>query len=232
LDRTELTIFVQWTDKFVPVLDPWPYPGTLEVVRAETASGHSLLPLVDVGENFIRSAGGTSGHSSKWLVRLQPADRAEKEIARLDVLWKTMFPVEVEEIAFDNPLESEGVTRRVGPFTVTLASCKREPRGGSGLETQLLLQADPSSLPPETLRSLQAVPLERRVLNEVEVDNQKDLELFKVVEGTREQSKVTLRTWLSGDRNPQTVKFHIAKRAILLAIPLSFTNIRLPEEQR
>ena len=60
-DRTELMIFVQWTDKFVSVLDPWPYPGTIEVVRAES-DGRSLLPpaALLIGTAAVGAADGKS----------------------------------------------------------------------------------------------------------------------------------------------------------------------------
>jgi hypothetical protein len=200
-------------------------------VRADVG-GRSLLPPVVVEENFIQSAGGTSSQSSTWLVRLQPAERTEKEISRLDVIWKTMYPVEVEEITFDTPVDTEGVSRKVGPFIVTFESCKRDSRGGTGLEAKVVVQADVSNLSQEILKSLQEVPLARRLLNEVEVDGLKGMELFKVVEGAEGPYKVMLRTWLFGNQSPKTIKFRVAKRAIMMATPLSFANIPLPEEPR
>lgn len=231
MDRTELKIFARWTDQYAPVLDPWPYPGTIEVIRAE-CGGHSLLPPMVVEETFIQSAGGTSNRSSTWLLRLQPARRSDKAISSLDVIWRTVFPLEIENIAFDNPLESKGDSRRAGPFTVTLERCRRDSRGGTGLETQIVLQVDRTNWSSEALKSLQEVSLAQRILTDVDVDGEKERDLFKIVEGPEGSNTVTLRTWLFKEKSPKTITLRIAKRAVLLVTPLSFTNIPLPEEPR
>jgi hypothetical protein len=229
-DRTELTLRVHWTKGYRPILDPWPQPGSIEVLRAEDIRGRSLLPPVDVEATFVRSASGTSERSSVWLLRLQPVDRDLNSIARLDVLWKTPFPEELEDVVFDTPTQSEGVCHRVGDFRVTLESCKRDPKGGSSLQVIVVLEADPSNLSPAVRRELDAVPLARRLLQEVELDGKtQDRQYFTAKPDPKNPLRVALSTWVSGLGEPQSLKVRVARRMSLLSVPLSFKDVRLPE---
>jgi hypothetical protein len=228
-DRTEITILVQWISQFTPVLDPWPCPGVIEIVRAEGSRGQTLLPPLKVDDHFVRSPGGTTDCKSMWMAHLQPTDRADKVISRLDAIWKTVVSTEVEKVVFDSPLQSEGQRRHFGPFALTLQAFKRDPKGGDSLEVKLVLEMDASRLTPEMRKSLESVPLRSRLLNKVDIDGRCVSADFNEAEGTEGQFKAVFRHFVEGSRIPQTITYRVAKRASLVAIPLSFGSIRLPE---
>lgn len=230
-DYTEVTLLVQWTSSFTPALDPWPNPGRIEVVSAVDEGGRSLLPQVDAGGTFLRSPDGTSQRSSRWILRLQPVGKTVKAIGRLDLTWKTVRPDSITPINFDNPMGSEGMTRRVGPFTLTLERCARDPRGGAGLETTLVLRIDKSEVTPELGRDLLEVPLDRRVLNWVKVDGVSRHRPFRSVVDPKDPNKAIFKTYLS-EQVPRTISIHVATGISSLSVPLRFNGIRLPEDGR
>jgi hypothetical protein len=230
-DRTELSLRVHWIREYRPLLDPWPFPGTVDVARAEDGRGRSLLPQVTVDSSFVRSPGGTSDRSSVWMLRLQPVDRDLNSIARLDLVWKTPFPDEVVDVLFDTPTQSEGVSRPVGEFRLTLESCKRNAKGGSSLESKFVLEADPTNLSAAVRRELEAVPLARRMLQYVEIDGKvkRERQYFSVKPDPKNPMRVALSTWVDGSSDPKTLMVRVASRMSLLSIPLSFKDLPLPE---
>jgi len=228
-DRTEISVVARWTSGYTPILDPWPYPGTLEVVRAMDRQGRSLLPPVALEETFVRSAGGSSGRSAEWLFRLQPADRTERVLPVVDLRWKPLHAEEVEDVVFENPLQTDGVARRVGDFTVTLQRCARDEKGGSMIEARLALHADSSTLAPEARRAIEEVPLQRRMLNESELDGKKGWQFFKVMGDGRNPFDVALQFWMDGEHPPQKLKLRVARRVSSLSIPITFADVPIPE---
>jgi len=230
-DRTEFSVLARWTDSYSPQLHPWPQPGLLEVVRAEDAGGRSLLPPVSVDENFVRSAGGSSQRASSWLLRIQPAGRTDKVLPRLELAWKILFPDEVEDVVFETPTRAAGESRKVGDFTVTLESCSKDGKGGPSIETRVRFHADPSSLSAAARRAIEEIPLERRLLNDMEVDGKPRREYFGTV-GDKKPFDVVFRFWLYDNPEPKAVKFRVARRMSPLSIPLVFTDIPLPEVEK
>lgn len=231
MDRTELSIMARWTEGYSPVLHPWPQPGILEVVRAEDAGGRSLLPAVGIEETFVRSAGGTSGRASSWLLRIQPVARPDKVLSRLELAWKTVFPDEVEEVVFQTPTRAAGESHKIGDFTVTLEKCSKDEKGGSSLETRVRFHADPPALSAEARGALEAVPLERRLLNDMEVDGESKREYFGIV-GEKKPFDVVFRCWIHDKPEPRTLKFRAARRMSPLSIPVVFSDIPLPEVEK
>jgi len=112
---------------------------------------------------------------------------------------------------------------------VTLESCKKDTKGGSMMELKLVLEADPSNLSPESRRSLEAIPLARRLLQEMEVDGASKWPYWTPAADPKNPLKVTLGTWLDGGAPPQSMKVYVARRMTLLPVPMSFSGIRVPE---
>jgi len=228
-DRTELSVQARWMQAYAPIQDPWPFPGTLEVVRAVDRQGRSLLPLVTLEETFTRTGSAGSLRSAEWLIRLQPADRTERVLPVVEMRWNVLHAEEIGDVVFEHPIRAEGASRQVGEIKVTLDRCARDARGGSMLETLITLEVDPTTLTPEARRAIEAIPLQRRLLHETEIDGNRGGNFFADSGDKTNPFKVTMKHWMKGEPAPQSVKFKVARRIRSLSIPLTFTDVPLPE---
>jgi len=244
-DRTDLTFILQWTGSFEPIRGSLGRAGGLRLARLEDDTGRSLLPEIKVPLDFeVGHAGWTGTPACYWILHFGAAGAGARKIARIDAEWEGTFLRDVEEVVFDNPVESVGKAKKVGPMSLVLASFAKEKgllvdEDFPSYDFVLRLSFDPAAAPKEWQDSLKAVPLQKRLVHTFEaalVSAGQELRLKRqsLYEGKSEPAwaELTGNVTLGRDRSLSTLSVRLAKGVGSGKASFSFKDVKLPEEGR
>lgn len=167
-DRTEVSLLMHWTSRFLPARTGLQEAGTLRIHHALDDTGKPLLPLVIPSEGFhFFPESGTGTPSCEWLFSLQPAADNAKTIASLEGEWAGSILSDLEELTFAQPAQSVGTSQKAGPFTVTLAMLEKIKTVENTLvlyRYRIRIAYDEESASEPLKSSLKIVPLSDRLI--------------------------------------------------------------------
>jgi hypothetical protein len=244
-DRTDLALILQWAAPFEPIRGSLGRAGDIRLLRVEDDTGRPLLPEIKVPVEFeVGHVGWNSTPACFWIRHLQPASAGAKRIARIDAEWEGAFLKDVEEVVFDNPAESVGSAKKIGPMTLVLASFAKEKGAlpgddSSSYEFVLRLSFDPSLAPKEWQDSLQTAPLSKRVIASFQSviltpGQGQRVKMKSLSEGKIQPDAVELNgsVSLAAENRLSSIAVRVAKGAGSAKSSFSFKDVKLPEEGR
>lgn len=243
-DRTDVTFVLQWTPPFEPVTEFLGLAGRIRVARIEDDTGKSLLPQAEIAIDFELGRAGYRKPSCFWPLRIQPAAAGAGKISRIDVEWEGAFLRDVEEIVFENPAESVGAVRRVGPLSVVLASFEKEKGALADDEFPthefvLRVSFDPEAPGGEWKKSLKEFPLPKRLLKTARVTLVKpgqglQIRQFDLDDRKAGETSVDFHgsVTLGGEKRATAIALRVAKGMGSAKTTFMFKDVPLPGESR
>ena len=244
-DRTDLTLVLQWAAPVEPIREWLGKAGDLRLLRVEDDTGRSLLPEIKVSIEFeFGNMGWGSTPACFWIRHLQPAAAGAKKVARIDAEWEGTILRDIEEVVFENPAESVGTAKKIGPMTLALKSFSKEKDALASddylsYDFVLRLSFEPSSTPKDWQESLKTMPLRRRALATFQSVILSDGQVHRIKtqslsEGKTQEDAVELggNVSLAADHRLASIAVRVAKGGGSVKTAFSFKDVRLPEEGR
>lgn len=229
LDRTDVTVALQWLSALPLDTDSRGHAGALRVMRAEDDLGNSMLPTIETGGEF-ESALEMNRTQCGWILHLQPAARAASKISVLEMEWEGAVFTDIEELTIDNPLKSVGRSWKVGNVSLILKQFSRREIRLPNLELYdyaFTISFDPNRVPQEWRSALKQVPLSRRLLSDVRAGRLEDRSLIWSTEGG-----TSAKRWGTIWGKPAPLSVRVAGNIRPLKIKVLLKDVPLPENDR